>query len=82
MAKINRRYYASVKTDTLSEERNIRSSNYSPTEFIKKNDVEHEEDISDIKIVYFKEGNYIPVYTTVKFSCKISKNLVLKHYIL
>ena len=82
MAKINRRYYASVQTDTLSEERNIRSSNYSPTEFIKKNDVEHEEDISDIKIVYFKEGNYIPVYTTAKFSCKISKNLVLKHYIL
>ena len=53
MAKINRRYYASVKPNTLSEERNIRSSNYSPTEFIKKNDVEHEEDISDIKIVYF-----------------------------
>ncbi len=54
-AKINRRYYISVKTDTLNEESNIRSSNYSSTEFIKKNDVAHEEDISDIKIVYFKE---------------------------
>ena len=54
-AKVNRKYYISVKTDTLSEESDIRSANYSPTEFIKKNDTAHDENISDIEIIYFTE---------------------------
>ena len=54
-AKVNNQYDISVKMDSLNENRKIRSSNYSPTEFIKR---EHKEEAGydiAVKIIYLEE---------------------------
>ena len=54
-AKVNDQYDISVKMDSLNENRKIRSSNYSPTEFIKR---EHKEEAGydiAVKIIYLEE---------------------------
>lgn len=54
-AKVNDQYDISVKIDSLNENGKIRSSNYSPTEFIKR---EHEEEAGydiAVKIIYLEE---------------------------
>ena len=53
--KVNDQYDISVKMDSLNENRKIRSSNYSPTEFIKR---EHKEEAGydiAVKIIYLGE---------------------------
>ena len=53
--KVNDQYDISVKMDSLNENRKIRSSNYSPTEFIKR---EHKEEAGydiAVKIIYLEE---------------------------
>ena len=54
-AKVNDQYDISVKIDSLNENGKIRSSNYSPTEFIKR---EHKEEAGydiAVKIIYLEE---------------------------
>ena len=54
-AKVNNQYDISVKIDSLNENGKIRSSNYSPTEFIKR---EHKEEAGydiAVKIIYLEE---------------------------
>ena len=54
-AKVNGQYDISVKIDSLNENGKIRSSNYSPTEFIKR---EHKEEVGydiAVKIIYLEE---------------------------
>ena len=54
-AKVNDQYEISVKIDSLNEDGKIRSSNYSPTEFIKR---EHKEEAGydiAVKIIYLEE---------------------------
>ena len=54
-AKVNNQYDISVKIDSLNENGKIRSSNYSPTEFIKR---EHKEEAGydiAVKIFYLEE---------------------------
>ncbi len=54
-AKVNDQYDISVKMDSLNENGKIRSSNYSPTEFIKR---EHKEEAGydiAVKIIYLEE---------------------------
>ena len=54
-AKVNDQYDISVKIDSLNENGKIRSSNYSPTEFIKR---EHKEEAGydiAVKIIYIEE---------------------------
>ena len=54
-AKVNNQYDISFKIDSLNENEKIRSSNYSPIEFIKR---EHKEEaVYDIavKIIYLEE---------------------------
>ena len=53
--RVNDQYDISVKMDSLNENRKIRSSNYSPTEFIKR---EHKEEAGydiAVKIIYLEE---------------------------
>ena len=54
-AKVNNQYDISVKIDSLNENGKIRSSNYSPTEFIKR---EHKEEAGydiAVKNIYLEE---------------------------
>ena len=54
-AKVNDQYDISVKIDSLNENGKIRSSNYSPTEFINR---EHKEEVGydiSVKIIYLEE---------------------------
>ena len=54
-AKVNNQYDISVKIDSLNENGKIRSSNYSPTEFINR---EHKEEAGydiAVKIIYLEE---------------------------
>ncbi|MCY7084373.1 hypothetical protein MK396_03245 [Streptococcus oralis] len=54
-AKVNDQYDISVKIDSLNENGKIRSSNYSPTEFIKR---EHKEEAGydiAVKIICIEE---------------------------
>ena len=54
-AKVNNQYDISVKIDSLNENGKIRSSNYSLTEFIKR---EHKEEAGydiAVKIIYLEE---------------------------
>ena len=54
-AKVNNQYDISFKTDSLNENGKIRSSNYSPIEFIKR---EHKEEAGydiAVKIIYLEE---------------------------
>jgi len=53
--RVNNQYDISVKIDSLNENGKIRSSNYSPTEFIKR---EHKEEAGydiAVKIIYLEE---------------------------
>ncbi len=54
-AKVNDQYDISVKIDSLNENGKIRSSNYSPTEFIKREYKEEAGYDIAVKIIYLEE---------------------------
>ena len=54
-AKVNNQYDISFKIESLTENEKIRSSNYSPTEFIQRKHKEEAGDDIAVKIIYLEE---------------------------